>query len=215
MVYSTIYHITACILFTHNCTVLMMTFNLNRIFKNLSIRRKFQIAFFLSAILPLAIGGTHSVYYSSGTLRETYLHELTREVEERGEELEKTITSVKGDVLFLSRLPTLKAYCSSMGRHGDPESLEVRQSVLDAFSNFAKYRPEIYQIRFLDEAGWERLRVDSGRGEVTAKPIEQLQDKGARYYFSETMQLPQGTVYTSPMDLKTKSLGRSRFPSSW
>lgn len=178
----------------------MISFNLNRLFGSLNIRKKFRIAFFLSAVLPLAIGGIYGVYFSSRTLKGLYLHELTREVEERGKELEKTIANVKGDILFLSRLPTLKNFVRHMRRHGEPELLDMRGPVLEAFSNFAKYRTGIYQIRFLDEEGWERLRVDSKNGEVTVTPLERLQYKGDRYYFREAMRFSTDEIYTSPMD---------------
>ncbi|MBI4209801.1 MAG: HAMP domain-containing protein [Deltaproteobacteria bacterium] len=176
-------------------------YNLNRFFGSLSIRKKLRIAFFLSAILPLTIGGIYGVYFASKTLKSNYMSELTREVEDRSKELEKTLTNVRGDILFLSRLPTLKNYVRHMPAHGESERIELRTAVLEAFSNFAKYRIGIYQIRFLDMEGWERLRVDSKGGDVMITSLEQLQNKGERYYLHEAMKISTGEIYVSSLDL--------------
>lgn len=179
----------------------MHRFNLNRLFKFLSIREKLLVAFILSALLPLVIGGFYALHFSSSTLKEALLGELTREVTGRASALEQTIKDVEGDLLFLTRLPTLRDYAEHMRPHGAYEDDEMRTSALEAFLNFAKYRTGIYQIRFLDEQGWERLRVDTIRGEAAMTPVDRLQNKSDRYYFQKSIQLKEDEIYISPMDL--------------
>ncbi len=57
------------------------------------------------------------------------------------------------------------------------------------------------QIRYVDEAGWEVVRVNYGSGRPAAVSPEALQLKSNRYYFKETLALGMGEVYVSPMDL--------------
>ena len=57
------------------------------------------------------------------------------------------------------------------------------------------------QIRILDREGMEIVRVNFNGGEPVSVPEDQLQNKGNRYYFSETFRLGRGEVYVSPFDL--------------
>ena len=61
---------------------------------------------------------------------------------------------------------------------------------------------ELYdQIRYLDETGMEIARVNYNNGNPTIVPREQLQFKGKRYYFKDTMALKRGSLFVSPFDL--------------
>ncbi len=58
------------------------------------------------------------------------------------------------------------------------------------------------QIRLIDKKGMEIVRVDNhsnGTYEIVEK--ERLQDKSSRYYFTETMDTLEDTIYVSPFDL--------------
>jgi hypothetical protein len=59
------------------------------------------------------------------------------------------------------------------------------------------------RARFLDAAGNEVVRVDRPQpgAEVTIKAIEELQNKGDRDYFTDTMKLADGQIYLSRMEL--------------
>lgn len=72
------------------------------------------------------------------------------------------------------------------------------------FVDFLATHPVYDQMRWLDETGQERLRVDLVDGQPRQAPREHLQNKADRYYFSETMRLPPGEVYISPIDLNVE-----------
>ena len=57
------------------------------------------------------------------------------------------------------------------------------------------------QIRWLDETGEERVRVNYEHGAPVVIPREQLQNKGERYYFADTFGLKAGEVFVSRLDL--------------
>ncbi len=67
--------------------------------------------------------------------------------------------------------------------------------------NFALSREVYDQIRFIDEAGYEVVRIDRENGNVDIAPESQLQNKSKRFYFLETVNLPTGDIYVSPLDL--------------
>jgi diguanylate cyclase (GGDEF)-like protein len=60
------------------------------------------------------------------------------------------------------------------------------------------------QIRWLDLNGQERLRVNYNNGSPTAVSEDELQNKGKRYYFIDTVKLDRGEFFISPLDLNVE-----------
>jgi len=57
------------------------------------------------------------------------------------------------------------------------------------------------QVRLLDKHGMEIARVNYAAGSPEMVAEDQMQDKGKRYYFKDTIRLKQGELYVSPLDL--------------
>ena len=57
------------------------------------------------------------------------------------------------------------------------------------------------QARFIDETGMERVRVDFFKDRAWTIAKDKLQNKGSRYFFTDTMKLERGEVFISPFDL--------------
>ena len=66
---------------------------------------------------------------------------------------------------------------------------------------FLAAQPQYDQIRWLDETGLERIRVNQSPAGPVVVPAAELQNKADRYYFTEAMALPPGAVFVSPLDL--------------
>ena len=64
------------------------------------------------------------------------------------------------------------------------------------------------QVRFVDDRGQERVRINLADGIVTDG---QLQNKGDRTYFKTASSLGPGQIYLSPLDLNVEN-GRVEFP---
>lgn len=88
--------------------------------------------------------------------------------------------------------------------------LGLRQALLDnqfeplrsRFTTLAHYKPHYQQIRYLDETGQERVRVNTtASGQMSITPADQLQNKADRAYFREANQLPAGSLRLSHLDL--------------
>ena len=82
----------------------------------------------------------------------------------------------------------------------------------DSFSPLTNYFVELSknddnyeQIRFIDIAGYERIRINNIPNKIYVVDNQNLQNKSQRYYFQKTMQLSQGNVYISPMDLNIEA----------
>jgi len=73
------------------------------------------------------------------------------------------------------------------------------------FENFIKNYNQFNQLRFLDIYGQEILRADNMNGNPKIVEIENLQNKGERYYFTDTMKLETDTIYVSRFDLNVEN----------
>ncbi|HYP67026.1 MAG TPA: PAS domain S-box protein [Thiobacillaceae bacterium] len=86
----------------------------------------------------------------------------------------------------------------------DPSPENARQLEI-AFQKLITYYPMYDKLRWIDETGMERVRVNnvSGRPESVVKGA--LQNKSDRYYFRDTMQLEPGQIFLSPLDLNVEN----------
>ena len=101
------------------------------------------------------------------------------------------------DVGFLSEDQTLQDWLMD-------DSAAGREKLERQFSEFLASKSLYDSIRFLDGSGNEVVRVDSKNGNPQVVPASSLQNKAARYYFEETIGLPRGSSYVSPMDLNVE-----------
>lgn len=76
-----------------------------------------------------------------------------------------------------------------------------KKALAEEFLNFCRSRKAYDQIRFLDASGMEVVRVNYNGGNPRIVPDEQLQPKGSRYYFLDTIKNAPGELYASPLDL--------------
>lgn len=76
-----------------------------------------------------------------------------------------------------------------------------RAELAEQFVSFSRSKPIYNQLRWIDETGMEKVRVDTVHGEPVIVPDAELQNKGQRYFFSDTMALAPGEIFVSPLDL--------------
>lgn len=163
-------------------------------FKNkLLITRYFLITFL---IIGSILAGTISILYNLET--KDYISQL--EVEERVNVrlLTQHITSSMGDVVsdlkFLSgQNELLHMFESGDESYGD----EIAREYL----LFSRQKNKYDQIRFIDDTGMEKVRVNFNNGDPALIPESDLQSKGSRYYFRDTIGLSKGEIFVSPLDL--------------
>jgi two-component system sensor histidine kinase/response regulator len=87
----------------------------------------------------------------------------------------------------------------------DAPTPDHRRLVESFFIDLMSTRLHLYdQMRYLDEAGREVIRINNGEGTAQAVPETELQDKAGRYYFKNTRSLTTGQIYLSPLDLNVE-----------
>ena len=99
------------------------------------------------------------------------------------------------DVLVLSTGALLASYVESGAR------VEQQSALAEDWLAVLMIKQTYDQIRYLDETGRERLRVNYNNGQPSVVPSAKLQDKADRPYFQHTRALSRGEFYLSPLDL--------------
>lgn len=85
--------------------------------------------------------------------------------------------------------------------HGDASA---RENVKRLFQVVVAERPTIAQVRYLDRAGNEIVRVDRRGSAIVVVDDASLQNKADRYYFRDSIDLGAGGIYISQIDLNVE-----------
>ena len=116
------------------------------------------------------------------------------------------VDSARQDVLFMSRMPSVRA-AVQLAADGSAtirqQTLaEWRQVVAGEMAALARTKTNYAQFRLIaaNDEGRELVRIQRGPDGVETVPDNRLQAKAHRTYFAETMALPEGAVYVSPIN---------------
>lgn len=119
-------------------------------------------------------------------------------------ELGETAMGVREDVLVASQAVPVRDLMEAASSGREPRSHE-REQVVRAFAAELRAKAQYLQLRAIGTArsGREIVRVERTRygGPVRVVPEPELQAKGTRGYFKETLRLGAGEVYISPIEL--------------
>lgn len=150
------------------------------------------IGLFILLMLPLAFMGYFFFNVHSNQVAFNELSRLNEEVIDNAEQIDIFLQEVHGDVLFLSKLSSLREVING----GDKTNLEKD------FLSFANEKDIFHQMRYIDENGQEIVNIDSREG--VSKILSNLQNKKDRYYFTETIDLELGEIFISSLDLNVE-----------
>ena len=118
--------------------------------------------------------------------------------------LTSDIDRIASDVRLMASLPSL----SDALEQNDLNSISRLADDLVALSASRR----VYdQLRWIDESGVERVRVDFLQNQPFVVPDDRLQNKATRDYFKAAMALEAGRIYVSPLDLNVEQ-GRVETP---
>lgn len=98
------------------------------------------------------------------------------------------------DLRLLAQTPSLQRYVNE----GSPAE---KQRATQHFMNMAGTKLRYDQIRYLDNNGKEKIRINLINNKAVVVPERELQNKSGRYFFHDTLILNPGDIYASPLDL--------------
>jgi methyl-accepting chemotaxis protein len=166
-------------------------------FYNFKLQGQLLMLLLLSSIIPVSIVGAYGIFSSTTALSDLARTKLEGQAKDQSEQIEVILGRIGSDALFLGKAPELQNILQAQDVNRD-NSIKQLQKV---FVALMKTRSYYMQVRYLDENGQEIVRVDSDGKDVKVIPESELQNKGNRPYFTETMALTPGTLYTSAVEL--------------
>ncbi|MFC1673384.1 EAL domain-containing protein [Pseudomonadota bacterium] len=154
--------------------------------------------YFLFIFVPIAF----LVVAAGLTVLSTHIHHSRVEISEHEYakvelsmlRINETLDTALVDLAFLVRDEDLIAYVK------DPTE-DKRQRLERNFTGFTEVKQIFDQVRYLDAKGQEQVRVNLVDRAAVPTPRAELQDKKHRYYFEDSIGLPQERVFVSRLDL--------------
>lgn len=167
------------------------------------ITRYFLITFLcIGAVLT----GTISVLYNVET--EEYLSRIKLEEQTNLKIEMEIITNILKDVV--SDLKLLSEQ-NELAHFIENEDEHYKNEMAKEYLAFSRQKRKYDQIRFVDNMGMEKVRIDFNNGTPGIVSDSQLKFKGNRYYFKDTIALNSDEIFVSVFDLNIEK-GRIEIP---
>lgn len=177
-------------------------------FSSKSENRSAKVSYrFIFILLFLAFGAIIAIFTSAinynfdlKNTQEELSKAAKQELKNKRRELGEYTRSLEGYVASLRNNKILHDYIRRPTKDG-------YDNLTSLFYSIAATNPAFMQVRYLDEVGKERVRVDWNSGEMAPKIIEikELQDKSHRYYYVETSQTKPNDFWYSKLDLNVEN----------
>lgn len=111
--------------------------------------------------------------------------------------LRQNLHNLSADIEFLGKMPRFRELL-------DAPTADNLARTAEYFRAYMETRGVFDQIRWIDQSGLERVRVNFVDGRAQVVPTRDLQDKSQRPYFRQTAEIPVGAVYVSPFELNNE-----------
>lgn len=172
----------------------------------LKLQQQLLLLLLLSSIIPVSIVGIFSIFSSTNALSQVAETKLEEKVGDKAGNILNFLDGINKDVLFLSKTPAIQGIIGTKasGAANKPSNSSNDpwiEQLQTTFTALMESKLHYMQIRYLDENGNEIVRVDSDGSKVQVIPKADLQNKGDRPYFTDTMKLSSGNIYISPVNL--------------
>lgn len=163
-----------------------------------SLRTRLLIAFLLVMLVPALATAVYGYLITGRVLSEQALNTSVQEVNLQAEHMVRSLAQAQGDALYLSRLRSLGMMRRQ--RAGSDTANLWRGEAEQDFMVLLSVRPMYRNLRFIDNAGQEIIRVESDGRRVAS--ATSLQDMSAETYLREAIDAPTGSVVVSPFSMR-------------
>jgi PAS domain S-box-containing protein len=157
-------------------------------------------SYLLIMLFILVVSG----YYFLNKDYEIIANQIVEDTRQVAALIEQKNKRYREDAVFLTSTPLIADLQRSIAR----EESSIAGTTLDnskerlaeIFTAYMLSSREVYQVRLIDDAGQEMVRVEKKGNTMVTVPDRELQNKSKRYYFKKTKELHQGKVLVSDLD---------------
>jgi PAS domain S-box-containing protein len=165
-------------------------------------RAKGNPHYFLAQFLPLAV----LVLVAAGFLYHNRIDAETRRLQlEQRERVSLGVASLTNDLDAPLRHLSILTSEAPIARAINQPTPENLAQMAENFSTLMLRNPYYDQVRWIDQDGMERVRVNMTSMGPASVPAAALQNKKDRAYFNDTVGLQRGQMLVSPMDLNVEN----------
>lgn len=118
-------------------------------------------------------------------------------------EFEKTEDEMKREINHYKLILEVIKKSSYFQKYIRDYSKVTEELLIHDFKNFSRTNKNIFQLRYLDKKGEEKIRVDKINEKIVL--AQTLQNKSQRYYFTKTASLENNQFYISDFDLNIEN----------
>ena len=120
-------------------------------------------------------------------------------------DLSNYFSGISTDLLNISNHINITEFANGLNSGEDIQISEQQSIATNLFEFFSQVHKIYNQIQFIDKSGRERVCVDFNGNTTQIAPLSQLKDKSERNYFKETINMAQGSIYTSQIELNIEN----------
>ncbi len=120
-------------------------------------------------------------------------------------DIKNYLSGISRDLLNISNHANVTELAKSVNSGKDIQISEQQSIVTSLFEFFSQVHKTYNQIQFIDRFGHERVHVDFSGNTTHITPLSQLKDGSEKHYFKETINMPQESVYISPIELNIEN----------
>ena len=141
----------------------------------------------------LTIASLFTIYtINTNNIHQQNINQAHDKAIEKTKNLQKYYTNIQDRLIAIKLSKTFKKYLEENNNYG---------TVRELFLNIALTSKDIMQLRYINNAGEELIRID--RDNPYSKPYfaQKMQNKSDRYYYKALMRTPNHQVWHSSIDL--------------
>lgn len=115
--------------------------------------------------------------------------------------LESSLGKLSRDLLYLKEYKLTQDYINASDLTRD----NTKELLSDDLIHLMSYNPTYDQLRFISATGQELIRINNHPDGPVLVEDADLQNKAIRYYFTETMETTENSIYQSRLDLNIEN----------
>jgi PAS domain S-box-containing protein len=173
----------------------------------IDVRQVLARTFLWGVGFALLLAVPFALYYKSDAQAYKDMREGEKErvIRLASEIIHREMENTLSDLRFLSQNNEMRAFVAG-DRHGNRREPDKRwaNELAQEFLGFARQKGLYDQIRFIGTDGREKVRVNYSAGWPYIVPDKELQYKGDRPYFRESIHLNVKQIHVSPFDLNVE-----------
>jgi len=187
--------------------------HLKNILPWLSIRAKLIIAFAGLSVIPVALVGLHGVFSNAKMMKQIAFENLTHDVRTIREKTANFLTGVETDLRLLQNASFVQRFVTVLEGSAEPAKEQVIEQLALELHAFARTKQIYYQIRIIDNAGDELLRIEyrthnDSLPSFRSAPASELRQGFESYYLLLAEGLTKGEIAFTPAEVLHESAER-------